>query len=168
MKLRHAAKLAILAALLVACGAQERKRAEVPAGCPSTRPDNPAGYHGDVVGIQIILPGSGKILAVPEGVMPDGDHLVTESIDADGAISIKFPVWTGEDTSRRLRITGASLDGHEGRVRGEHARAPRDFHPGYLEFPSEGCWRVSAWSGAASLTFVIDVVDCVRRECAEV
>lgn len=160
MKLRHAAQLLSVAAVLVACGAQEQQ-AEV-AACPVTRPDGAGGP------IRIILPGSGKILVVRRGVLPRGDHLVTEFIDADGSITIKFPWWTGPEANGPLRISGVSVDGHEGRVRGEYERAPRDFHPGYLVFPSEGCWRVTGRAGASSLTFVVDVVDCVRRECAEV
>jgi hypothetical protein len=165
LQLRHAAKVLILAAVLAACGAQQ-KQDEI-AGCPSTRPDG-VGPEGDVAGIQIILTGTGKILAVRRGEVPRADHLVTEFVDADGSVSIKFPWWTGPDAHGRLRVTGTSVDGRLGRVRGEYARAPRDFHPGYLRFPSQGCWKVTGRAGGSSLTFVIDVVDCVRRECADV
>ena len=65
-------------------------------------------------------------------------------------------------------MSGVSLDGRAGRVRGEYQREPRDFHFGYLAFPSEGCWRVTGRAGRTSLSFVIEVVDCVRRKCVEV
>lgn len=160
MKARHAAQVLSLAAVLAACGAQQ-KQVEPVAGCPFTRPDNPAGNHGETTGILIILPGSGKILALRRAQEPpSGHHLITENIDADGAISIKFPIWTGPDAYGRLRISGANVDGRPGRVRGEYARAPRDFHAGYLVFSSEGCWRVTTRAGASSLTFVVEVVDC--------
>jgi hypothetical protein len=159
LQLRHAAQVVSLAAVLTACGAQQNKRV---ADCPATQSHDASGP------IQIILPGTGKILAVRRGVVPRGDHLVTEFIDADGTIRIKFPWWTGPDAHGRLRVTGTSVDGRPGRVRGEYARAPRDFHPGYLVFPGEGCWKVTGRAGGSSLTFVIDVVDCVRRECADV
>ena len=165
MKARHAAQVLSLAAVLAACGTQQKK-VEV-ADCPFTRADNPAGHHGETTGILIIIPGSGKILALRRRQeAPPGDHLITESIDADGTIRIKFPIWTGPDADGRLRITGRSVDGRPGRVRGEYARAPRDFHAGYLVFPGEGCWRVTAHAGASILTFVTEVLDC-RRECVE-
>jgi hypothetical protein len=47
-------------------------------------------------------------------VVPRGDHLVTEFVDADGSISIKFPWWTGPDAYGRLRVTGTSMDGRPG------------------------------------------------------
>jgi hypothetical protein len=153
VKARHATQVLSLAALLAACGA-EAKSAEPVAGCPTTSPESAAG--------QIILPGSGRILALRRAAQPPpGDHLITEFVRSDGSISIKFPWWV----DGRLRITGASLDGHPGRVRGEYESVPRDFHPGYLVFPSEGCWRVTGRAGPTRLTFVVEVLDC-RRECA--
>jgi hypothetical protein len=155
MKARHALQVLSLAAVLAACGA-EAKRGERVAGCPSTRPDE---VGQDVAGIQIILPGSGKLVALPRSAKPPpGDHLISHDIDADGTISIKFPVWTGPRADGPLRIRGTSVDGRPGRVRGEYRRDPRDFHPGYLVFPSEGCWRVTTRAGASRVTFVIDVV----------
>lgn len=151
MKTRHAAQVLSLAAFLAACG----EDAPV-AGCPSTRPDE---VGKDVAGIQIILPGSGKLLALPRtSKPPPGDHLISHDIRADGTISIKFPIWTGPHADGPLRIGGSSVDGRPGRVRGEYRRSPRDFHPGYLVFPSEGCWRVTTRAGASTVTFVIDVV----------
>ena len=161
MQLRHVAQVLSLAALLAACGAQQKQ--DEAAGCPVTRSATIAGA------IHIALPGSGKILALRRAeAPPPGDHLVTEFIDADGTITIKFPWWTGPAANGPLRVSGVSLDGHPGRVRGDYRREPRDFHPGYLAFPSEGCWRVTGRAGASSLSFVIEVVDCVRRECTRV
>jgi len=132
MKARHALQVLSLAAVLAACGA-EAKRGERVAGCPSTRPDE-VGH--DAAGIQI-----------------------SHDIDPDGTISIKFPVWTGPRADGPLQFGGTSVDGRPGRVRGEYGGGPRDFHPGYLVFPSEGCWRMTTRAGASRVTFVIDVVD---------
>ena len=167
MKARHAAQVLSLALLAAACGAAQEDDERRVAGSPSTLPDNPAGNYGESERLLAILPASGKIVALRRAQDPPrGQHLVTENIAADGTIRIKFPVWTGPDAYGRLRITGSSVDGRPGRVRGEYARAPRDFHAGYLVFPSEGCWRVSNHAGAARLSFVVEVLDC-RRECVE-
>jgi hypothetical protein len=136
--------------------------------CSVTPPDGRAvnGNHGDPAELEVILPGSGLILGMRRGAKPPpGDHLTTEDVSPGGEIAIKFPWWSGHPKAAdRLRISGRSLDGVAGRVRGDYPRpVSQGLYPGRLVFPAEGCWRVTGRTGPAKLTFVVAVVDCVRE-----
>ena len=80
-----------------------------------------------------------------------------------GVLDPHVEVLFDAELGRRLGHAPRRLDVVDVDVLGTH----RD-DPGYLVFPSEGCWRVTTRAGASRVSFVINVVDCVRRECAEV
>jgi hypothetical protein len=82
-------------------------------------------------------------------------------IHADGSATTKM-LWIGSRTARRtLRIRGRLIDGPALQLRArsrsvaENGR-PRVW-PSYVTFPAAGCWRVTATSGDARLTFRIRV-----------
>jgi hypothetical protein len=86
----------------------------------------------------------------PLGVIREAPH-------HDGSIREKFPWWRG--VRGRLRITGRRLDGVGSALR---ARVPdgygaTGFQATDIVFPSDGCWRVTATAGTASLSFVAHV-----------
>jgi hypothetical protein len=126
------------------------------AGCPVTLPNGrtPPGEppspedHGNG-SLWTALPPAGKIVATREFVL------------VDGSIRIKFPWWGSRRVSTHLRITGLSLD-RRGQLVRVHispglTRAPH-FWASRVIFPTEGCWRVTATAGHASLTFVVFVI----------
>lgn len=93
--------------------------------------------------------GNGRLWTVlpPAGV-------VREAQRRDGSIREKFPWWRG--AHGRLRVTGRRLDGVGSALR---ARIPDGygaigFQSTAISFSSEGCWKVTATAGTASLSFV--------------
>jgi hypothetical protein len=142
---------------------------QVARGCPVTIPQPPASRrYGSPDLLEAAAPGNGMIVAVRPGAKPAaGESMVTEDVRADGRIGIKLPWFRAPEASTTrargyLRITGKSLDGRAGRVRGEYPPQGRrwSLQPGGLVFPSEGCWKVIGRVGRAKLAFVVSVVDC--------
>ena len=83
-------------------------------------------------------------------------------LQPDGWIRAKFPWFGGRRAHDRLRITAKRFGSSTARIRtsinrGSSSTTPH-FWASYLFFPSTGCWRVSARSGAAHVSFVLSVV----------
>jgi hypothetical protein len=159
--------LALLCSSLAACGGGSATRrgtaaqavasaAARVAGCPVTLPNGrtPPGEqpsredHGNGA-LWTGLPPDGTIVAGRPFVRPDG------------SMRIKFPWWGSLRADAELNIISTSLH-----PRGRVARstispgltgAPH-FWASAIIFPSDGCWRVAASAGHASLTFVVRVV----------
>lgn len=94
------------------------------------------------------------------GVHPDGLVRVSKRSDhvgPDGAVTMKF-LWYRDEAARgQLLITGERLDATAPPLR---ANVPGGYgdvgvQATGLTFPTPGCWRVSAYSGEASLDFVV-------------
>jgi hypothetical protein len=122
-----------------------------PNACPVTPPnhnippaqgDNPgadrAPYHGNGR-LWTVLPPTGVIRQAPR---------------RDGSIRQKFPWWRGvpgglKITGRRIHAASPTL-----RVNVPDGYGMTGFQASGLIFPREGCWRVTASVGTASLSFV--------------
>ena len=82
-----------------------------------------------------------------------------DDLRPDGRIWIKFPWWKGPGGYGKLRITGAGVGGTIGTV---SAHIPsgygRSFQATAIIFPREGCFRVTATSGSARVSFVTFVL----------
>lgn len=123
--------------------------------CPVTIPDGlrppgerqRIGEHGNGV-LWTELPPNGTILAKRQWVR------------ADGSIRVKFPWWGSRRAGKALRIVGMSLGSRARRPRAEISvgvtSAPR-FWASAVVFPGEGCWRLTATAGRASLTVAVFV-----------
>ncbi|MGI8729029.1 MAG: hypothetical protein ACR2LK_03410 [Solirubrobacteraceae bacterium] len=88
---------------------------------------------------------------------------VRERPRRDGSIEEKFPWWRA--VRGALRITGRRLDGRAPTLgaRIPDGYGPTGFQASRIIFPTEGCWRVTATAGAASLSFVTLVVKAGGR-----
>jgi hypothetical protein len=73
---------------------------------------------------------------------------------------MKIPFWRGPGVTGALTITGRSLDGADGEVKGEgpEGYGAEGFQASAGVFPGPGCWEVTARAGDAELTFVTRVV----------
>jgi hypothetical protein len=97
--------------------------------------------------------------------VPDG--MTFGTVRGDGSLETKFPWWGSRRATHRIVIRGRRLDGvaapfvrryrdHAGATSAPHFWATR------LRFSRAGCWRVSARSGRARLSFVVSVVPAAR------
>jgi hypothetical protein len=80
---------------------------------------------------------------------------------SDGALGMKWPFLPLVEGD--ISVTGKRLDGKSAPLRFETAGLATvpsgyQFYPGYLIFPTPGCWEVTGQVGDASLTFVTRVV----------
>jgi hypothetical protein len=132
-----------------------------PAAAASCRPtlpngDTPPGeqpsrwYHGNG-SIWTVLSPRGTVVFAPGG---------PGEIRADGSLAMKIPFWRGPGVTGALTITGRSLDGAEGEVKGEvpEGYGAEGLQASAVVFPGPGCWEVTARAGDAELTFVTRVV----------
>lgn len=100
--------------------------------------------------------GNGKIWA---GVWPGGVILARPSdMQPDGSISMKFPFWRAAPGGP-LALSGRRLDAPAGPA---SAVIPSGYgYSGFqatgLNFPSPGCWELTATAGSETLTFVTEV-----------
>jgi len=121
-------------------------------GCPVTEA-NGATPPGEDYGAS--HHGNGSIWT---GLYPDGTVVFEPggpgSVEADGALSMKFFWWRGVDGA--LLISGHRLDGDAPPLRASipDGYGNRGFQASALIFPTPGCWEVTARVGEASLTFV--------------
>jgi hypothetical protein len=161
---RVAPTLTVFCASLAACGGSSSDRAGVAAPtaspntaliatCPVTIPngstppsEHPSPeFHGNGV-LWTALPPDGKIVATRPFVLPDG------------SMRIKFPWWGSRRAGSDLSITGTSLQPPGGLARAHISPgltgAPHFWASGVI-FPAQGCWRVTASSGRARLSFVV-------------
>jgi hypothetical protein len=76
----------------------------------------------------------------------------------DGAIGMKWPWWRG--VRGELQIEGLRLDAKAPAITADIASGYGEsgFQPSGINFPTEGCWRVTGSVGGATLTFVTLVV----------
>jgi hypothetical protein len=94
----------------------------------------------------------------PQGTIlagPDENGAVAATIEPDGSIAAKLGWW--RDAAGKLRIEGRRLDVDAAPLR---ATVPDGYgRTGFqamgLDFPTEGCWRVTGRVGRADLTFVV-------------
>jgi hypothetical protein len=163
---RLAAALAVLCMSLGACGGGSGNRVGVAsltaspaaaraAACPVTIPNGstPPGENASVENhgngaLWTALPPDGKIVATRPFVLPDG------------SMRIKFPWWGSRRAGTNLRLTASGLGLPGGVARASVApgltRAPH-FWASSVTFPTEGCWRVKASAGRATLSLVVFV-----------
>jgi hypothetical protein len=140
MKLRpmFAALLLLIAATLSAMSTEAAS-----GNCPVTS------RHGGTYGnesLQVVLPGSGKLVFRPGG---------PGFVDRDGALGIKF-AWD-RLVAGTLSVGGRRLDGEARPARAylSNGYGNIGFEPTYLVFPTPGCWEITGRVGEAKLTFVL-------------
>jgi hypothetical protein len=139
---------------------------EPPAGCQVTHPNGrtapgerpSASVHGGH-GLWTALPLDG-ILRISD-TTPLSPSETAGTIHRDGSLSTKFAWWGSKAAAAKLTIRGKRLDGHARPLRltagaGAKARSPH-FWATRLRFAEPGCWKVTAKSGHARLTFVLAV-----------
>jgi hypothetical protein len=90
-----------------------------------------------------------------EGIAAYPDALILPS----GWIQLKLVWWRGERARGRLSVEGRALLGRSATLRSVIPRGSglQGIQPTALQFSRPGCWRVTGRSGAASITFVLDV-----------
>ena len=150
---RHRLGLLLIATLVSSCG-NERRNEAAPGRCQVTPPNGniPPGQHGNPGADRAPYFGNDRLGTV---LYPNG--IVRETPGRDGSVAQKFPWWRG--VRGHLKITDQRLDATAPPLR---ARIPAGYGPtGFqataLVFPTQGCWRVQATAGAASLSFVTRV-----------
>ncbi|HEY7196018.1 MAG TPA: hypothetical protein VH306_02400 [Gaiellaceae bacterium] len=81
-----------------------------------------------------------------------------DQVAKDGTIGMKWPWWRG--ARGRLHVSGKRLDGPAAPLRADipDGYGPTGFQASGLYFAKEGCWRVTARVGDATLTFVTVVL----------
>jgi hypothetical protein len=140
--------------------------AKQPAACDVTHPNGrtPPGEgpsdsaHGEH-GLWTALPLDGILRITTRTPVADGETAGT--IRRDGSLSTKFPWWGSKAASAKLTIRGRRLDGDARPLRltigpGAVANSPH-FWPSRLRFATPGCWKVTAKSRRAHLTFTVSV-----------
>jgi hypothetical protein len=115
-------------------------------------------FHGKR-GLWTVLPHDGVLVITTTRPPPPGTTF--GKIYPDGSLSTKFAWWGSRSAAAKLRIRGRRLDAPARRLRltvgaGPTARSPH-FWATWPRFASPGCWRVTARSGRARLTFTIAV-----------
>jgi hypothetical protein len=139
---------------------------EATAGCRVTHPNGRTApgespnesFHGRH-GLWTILPLDGVLRITTTRPVPPGETF--GSISPYGALSTKFPSWGSRSAAAKLSIRGTRVDGRARPLRltvgpGASANSPH-FWPTRLRFARAGCWRVTAKSGRARLTFTLAV-----------
>ncbi|HEU0336488.1 MAG TPA: hypothetical protein VFR43_08030 [Gaiellaceae bacterium] len=156
---RRAATALLLAAALggTVTGAASGSGGTAASRCPVSKPTARPRPHFNLgtSRIAVALPPHATFVAVPEG-QPGGAFR-----QANGWIRTKVGWWAA---SGAPRVTGRRIDGPARPLRADvgplsHAVPGGDFYPSYLFFPSGGCWRLTAVSGAARLAAVVRVVE---------
>lgn len=176
----YRATLALVAVVVVIAGiviatrrsgrgeiASTARLAEAPsAGCHVTHPNGskapgeaPSDTSHGKRGLWTQLPLDGVLRITATTPVPPGETFGTMS--PDGSLNTKFPWWGSRSAAAKLTIRGTRLDGQARRLRltggsGPTANSPH-FWPTRLRFSTPGCWRVTAKSGRARLTFTISV-----------
>jgi hypothetical protein len=165
---------AVVAPTLSSTSSYARSDAVQPAAatgfeCPvtqrsvATEPPAAGGYNYRKPGLWTPLPPDG-MLRISTSV-PPGPGATFGRIYADGSLTTKFPWFGSHLASNKLVINGKRLDAPAPRLHrvarnglgGSVAQGWPHFWPGYLRFPTPGCWRVGARSRHAHRTFTISV-----------
>jgi hypothetical protein len=127
---------------------------EAIAACPVTIPDEntvPEGYSywGNYGNDALLVP-----LGQGGKIVPSADQF-----NADGSLSWKMGMYRLEPG--KLTVTGQRLDAPAPPAQGHYdieGYGDSGFQSGWVYFPSEGCWEITARVAEASLTFVTLVV----------
>lgn len=142
---------------------------KAPDDCPVTIPNGDAPSraaaplnHGEN-GVWTLLPPSGVAVAVAPGSKLTPDSVLGAVRRRTAAIELGFWLWSRESARKPFTITGRRL-GARSRPLVAKVRDPRatDFSS-RLVFPEDGCWRITGRSGGDALTFVVYLVDELRR-----
>jgi hypothetical protein len=136
----------------VACHVTHPNGSTPPGGRPS---DTHHGKHG----LWTVLPRDGMLVITTTTTRPSPPGTTFGMIYPDGSLSTKFAWWGSRSAAAKLRIRGRRLDAPARRLRltlGTTARSPY-FWATWPRFATSGCWRVTAKSGRAHLTFTISV-----------
>ena len=144
----------------VACHVTKPNGSTPPRGRPSDT------HHGKR-GLWTVLPRDGMLVITTTTTRPSPPGTTFGKIYPDGSLSTKFAWWGSRSAAAKLRIRGRRLDAPARRLRltvgtGATARSPH-FWPTWPRFASRGCWRVTARSGRARLTFTIAVRNAAPR-----
>jgi hypothetical protein len=140
-----------------------------PGDCPVTIPNGDAPprpaaplNHGEN-GIWTSLPARGVAVAVAPGSKLTPDSVPGAMPVRGGAIELRFWLWSRRRAREPFTITGRLL-GARGRPLAAEVRDPRatDFSS-RLTFPRQGCWKITGRSGADALSFVVYLIDELRR-----
>jgi hypothetical protein len=136
------------------------------AACHVTKPngstppgERPSDTHHGKQGLWTVLPRDGMFVITT--TRPPSPGTTFGEIYPDGSLSTKFAWWGSRSAAAKLRIRGRRLDARGRRLRltvgpGAEAKSPH-FWATRPRFPKQGCWRVTASSGRARLTFTISV-----------
>jgi hypothetical protein len=123
----------------------------LPGGCPVTR----AGWRprpGEERGrLWIAFGPTGGIYRVP-----------AENVAPDGWLGIKIAWQRGPGVRGRVSVEARRLDGRAPTVRRRisgRGYGLTGLQASGIDFPTQGCWRVTASAGGASLTFVLLVLE---------
>jgi hypothetical protein len=123
----------------------------MPGGCPVTRPGwtPPRGLRDGR--IWVAFGPTGGIYRVPR-----------ENVGSGGALGIKIAWQRGRGLRGRITVVARRLDERASPVR-RRIRATgyglTGLQASGLDFPTQGCWRVTASAGGASVTFVLLVLE---------
>jgi hypothetical protein len=96
------------------------------------------------------------------------------NVAPDGSLAVKFAWQRGPGVRGPVRVEARRLDGPAPTVRRRiptRGYGPTGLLASGVDFPTAGCWRVTARAGGASLTFVLLIrapvtVGCARRSMA--
>lgn len=101
--------------------------------------------------------GNGKLWT---GLWPHGTILIDPThVNSDGSLFTKFFWWRGPTVVGKLTIQGRRLDASVPPLQADIPKGYGNtgFQASSLIFPTQGCWKVTARVGNASLTFVTRV-----------
>jgi hypothetical protein len=144
-------------------GAGGAHQSSAAAGCPVTIPNGstppgarPSASHHGNGRLWTVLPLDGKMVVTTKRPSPPGT--TAGYVHRDGSISVKWPWWGVKSVGRRLIVTGRRQGSSRARILARIGqRRTRHFWASVLHFTRKGCWRVTARTRRARLTFVIAV-----------
>jgi hypothetical protein len=124
--------------------------------CPLTFPNGRTPPDEPEVGANH---GNGKIWTA---MWPHNVVIATPTyIERDGSIGMKW-AWWWQDANGKIAITGRRLDAQAPPLTAYTQAGYRRFQPSGINFPTEGCWEVTATVGSAKLTFVTLILKASR------
>jgi len=147
---------AMTLAVPLASGSATRRSAA--RDCPVTLPNyvkppyHPYGYQHD--GLRVDL--------WPYGVTLVG----VQDVASDGSLGVKVPWYRFSRGSLRITATRVDASAPKAKVRVPSGYGIHGFQSSAIDFPTEGCWRITATAGIAHLTYVTVVMktQTVREE----
>ena len=121
-----------------------RANGNLPPGTQTSENQGMMNFGNDK--IWTILPPDGKIHMLPENQLPNG------------WLATSWPWWQETGTDSYLSIKGHRLDAEADAMIGDMSDRFNNFLSPTLNFPTTGCWEITARAGEASLTIVVEVV----------